>query len=134
MCLIISGCLAVIVFAEFVIPNFEVQYAIAKPNDYHQETFFKKFNGEKFFLDKIYIYKYNTIREYSFAAGESLANVKFDLFDNRYHMVNNHKVLAFHKNRNEVIFDSKRLNIDYENGDTIISKINENEIILFIKK
>lgn len=97
---------------------------------------FISFENKKYLIKEVYRYKNNVLKEYSFAASEGFATQKFTFpFEMNYNNEQKKKaILRYSRKTAFVEFDSHEYKISENRKDTLISKINGTELILFIEK
>lgn len=97
---------------------------------------FIKFENKKFLVQEIYKYKHKILNEYWFVASEGFAIQKFEFpFEMNYNNEQKkYRILKYTKNEKLVKFNSQEYKITEKRNDTIISKITENKVIIFIDK
>lgn len=97
---------------------------------------FIQFENKKYLIEEIYIYEHKILKEYSFVASEGFATEKFNfpLEMNYNKEQKKHFILKYSNNQTSVEFNSQRYKISEKRNDTLISKINDNKLILFIDK
>ncbi|NHM03677.1 hypothetical protein [Flavobacterium celericrescens] len=97
---------------------------------------FIKFENKKFLVQEIYKYKHKILNEYWFVASEGFAIQKFEFpFEMNYNNEQKkYRILKYTENEKLVKFNSQEYKITEKRNDTIISKITENKVIIFIDK
>lgn len=97
---------------------------------------FIKFENKKYLIKQIYKYRYKILSEYWFVASEGFAVQKFEFpFEMNYS--NDQKkyiLLKYSENEEFIRFNSQKYKITEKRNDTIISKIADNKIIIFINE
>lgn len=95
---------------------------------------FIKFENKKYLVEEIYKYKHKILNEYWFVASEGFAVEKFDFpFEMNYsNEQKEYKILSYSENEKFIKFNSRKYKITEKRNDTIISKIDNNKLILFI--
>ncbi len=94
---------------------------------------FITFQNRKYLAREVYKYKNGRLIEYWFPAAEGFAIEKFGITkiaDNKRQ--GNLKTVWTNHGTKIVMFDSLEYKIGQQKGDTLISKINSKEVILFI--
>lgn len=97
---------------------------------------FINFENKKYLIREIYKYKHKLLSEYSFIASEGFATQKFVFpFEMNYNNeLRKNIILRYSRNTAFVKFNSRQYQINEKRTDTLISKISDNELILFIEK
>ena len=92
------------------------------------------FENKKYLIQEVYKYKHKILSEYWFVASEGFAVRKFEFpFEMNYN--NKQKKLSLLKysdDKRNINFANQKFKISEIRNDTIISKIDDNKIILFI--
>lgn len=106
----------------------------ANDENIYPSNCFIKFENKKFLIHEIYKYRNKTLSEYWFIASEGFAVQKFEFpFEMNYSNEQKaHKFLKYTADKQFIEFDSQKYKIDEKRNDTIISKINDKKIIIFI--
>ncbi len=94
------------------------------------------FENKKYLIKDLYKYKSKILKEYTFAASEGFATQKFTFpFEMNYSNEQKKRVILRYSGKAAFAnFDSHQYKISEKRKDTLISKINSNELILFIEK
>ena len=97
---------------------------------------FIKFENKKFLVQEVYKYKHKILNEYWFVASEGFAIQKFEFpFEMNYNNEQKkYRILKYTENEKLIKFNSQEYKITEKRNDTIISKITENKLIIFIDK
>ncbi len=116
----------------------EVKIITAENNEYYKGVYPKscylKFENKNFLIQNVYKYKYGILNEYWFLGSEGFAIEKLGFLENDYSIEQKPYKYLNSINEDEFLkFGNEIYKIDKKKGDTIISKINDNKIILFIK-
>lgn len=94
-----------------------------------------KVEGKEYLIKNVYKYENKILTEYWFPGSEGFAIQKLGFFKNNYSEEQKpYRFLRYSTNKSYVMFNSKKYRIDYHRGDTIISKIDNNKMIMFIDK
>ena len=139
---IIKGILIVIAllmlgFWVFTKSNLKVIMAEAREDGYrtYPQNCYLKVQGKEYLIENVYKYENKILSEFWFLGSEGFAVQQFSLFKNNYsHEQMPYRFLRYSTNKSYVTFNSKKHKIDTQQGDTIISKIDNQKIILFIDK
>ncbi|SKB86790.1 hypothetical protein SAMN05660477_01517 [Soonwooa buanensis] len=100
----------------------------------YPKTNFIKFENKDFLIKEIYKYQLNLLTEIQFSGSEGFATQKVDVSDliKTKEKAGFPKFLKFKKKDHEIIYNSQSYPITEQRLDSILSKNNENKIILFI--
>ncbi|MEN2414827.1 hypothetical protein [Flavobacterium mesophilum] len=91
------------------------------------------FQNKKHLIKEIYKYKRGILNEYWFLGSEGFAVEKLGMNGNKYSKEQEcFKFLNLEKAKDYLAFNSVKYKIDYIKGDTSISKIDTNDIVIFI--
>ncbi len=114
---------------QIIIAEYNSNYKSIYP-----KTNFVKFENKDFLIKDIYQYRLNLLNEIQFIGSEGLAVQKIGFFELFKTNENSEipKYLKFRKLNKQIIYNSKTYTISEERKDTIISKIKEDKIILFV--
>ncbi|MDR6369593.1 hypothetical protein J2795_000170 [Chryseobacterium bernardetii] len=97
---------------------------------------FIKFENKKYLIKQRYKYRYKILSEYWFVASEGFAVQKFEFpFEMNYS--NDQKkyiLLKYSENEEFIKFNSQKYKITEKRNDTIISKIADDKLIIFINE
>ena len=108
-------------------------FAVFNEQSYYPKDCFINFEGKQFLTTNRFIYHWNILDKNIVPAGESILVHQIDLFDNNYTYENNgKKFLYFKELGNYVQYNGQKYKINYKNGDSLFSKINNKKIIIFI--
>lgn len=118
---------------ELTVENAEFN---ANYENIYPSSCFIKFENKKFLVQEIYKYKYKILNEYWFVASEGFAIQKFEFpFEMNYsNEQKKYRILKYTENKKFIKFNSQEYKITEKRNDTVISKISENKLILFIDK
>lgn len=118
---------------ELTVENAEFN---ANYENIYPSSCFIKFENKKFLVQEIYKYKHKILNEYWFVASEGFAIQKFEFpFDMNYNNEQKkYRILKYTENEKLIKFNSQEYKITEKRNDTIISKITENKLIIFIDK
>ena len=118
---------------ELTVENAEFN---ANYENIYPSSCFIKFENKKFLVQKIYKYKHKILNEYWFVASEGFAIQKFEFpFEMNYNNEQKkYRILKYTENEKIIKFNSQEYKITEKRNDTIISKITENKLIIFIDK
>ena len=118
---------------ELTVENAEFN---ANYENIYPSSCFIKFENKKFLVQEIYKYKHKILNEYWFIASEGFAIQKFEFpFDMNYNNEQKkYRILKYTENEKLIKFNSQEYKITEQRNDTIISKITENKLIIFIDK
>lgn len=96
---------------------------------------FIKFENKKYLIREIYKYNYKILNEYRSIGTEGFAVQKIEIpFEMNYNSKHKtHFFLKYSANSKFIEFDSQKYKITEKRNDTIISKINDKKIIIFIE-
>ncbi|UIR56813.1 hypothetical protein LZQ00_03105 [Sphingobacterium sp. SRCM116780] len=139
---IIKAILIVIVllmlgFWIFTKSNLKVIMAEAREDGYrtYPQDCYLNVQGKEYLIENVYKYEHKILSEFWFLGSEGFAVQKLSFFKNNYsHEQMPYRLLTYSTNKSYVTFNSKKYKIDAHRGDTIISKIDNQKIILFIDK
>ncbi|TCD10510.1 hypothetical protein EZ449_09185 [Pedobacter frigidisoli] len=133
--LVVTVCL-LFCFIFFVQSDTKVMMATAiAGNKTFPPACYIKVDGNEYLIENIYKYDNKILSEFWFVGSEGFAVQKLGLLANEYSAEQKpYQFLSYSKNKADVVFNSKKYKIDYQMGDTIISKIDSDKIILFIDK
>lgn len=136
--LIILSLLILVGILNFTETKLTVEKAEFNPNyeNIYPPNCFIKFENKKFLVQEIYKYKHKILSEYWFVANEGFAIQKFEFpFEMNYNNdQKKYRILKYAENEKFIKFNSHEYKIAEKRNDTIISKIGENKLILFIDK
>lgn len=118
---------------ELTVENAEFN---ANYENIYPSSCFIKFENKKFLVQEIYKYKHKILNEYWFVASEGFAIQKFEFpFEMNYNNEQKkYRILKYTENEKLIKFNSQEYKITEKRNDTIISKITENKLIIFIDK
>jgi len=120
------------IFLEKHYQVIKAEYNIGNINVYPPDCYIK-FENKKFITTNRLIYRWNILNKRIVSAGESILVYKFDIFENHYSVdEKGFRFLQLKKKNDSVEYNNKLYKIDSRNGDSLFSKINDNEIIIFI--
>lgn len=125
------------VFLFFIQPKTNVLKAEFNENydSLYPSDCYVVFQNKKYLMREIYKYENGILNEYWFLGSEGFAVEKLGIYRNEYSKEQkDYKFLNFEKEKEYVVFNSVKYKIDYMKGDTIISKIDLNDIIVFVNK
>lgn len=92
-----------------------------------------KFKNKSYVTTNRWIYKWNFLSKRIVPHGESILVEKLKFFDNPYSKnEEGFKFLHLKETKDSIEYNGKFYKIVYKNGDSLFSKINENEILIFI--
>lgn len=116
---------------ELTVENAEFN---ANYENIYPSSYFIKFENKKFLVQDIYKYKHKILNEYWFIASEGFAIQKFEFpFEMNYNNEQKkYRILKYTENEKLIKFNSQEYKITEKRNDTIISKITENKLIIFI--
>lgn len=130
-----------IIFAGILISTkLKLTVEIAECNANYENIYppncFIKFENKKYLIKQIYKYKYKILSEYWFVASEGFAVQKFEFpFEMNYNNDQKKSILLKYSENEEFIkFNSQKYKITEKRNDTIISKIAEDKLIIFINE
>ena len=113
--------------------NYQVIFAEFNNKNYYPEDCFINFEGKKYLATNRFIYNWNILIKNIVPAGEGILVHQIDILNYDYTCENNgRKFLNLKEIENEVRYNGKKYIIDYKNGDSLISKLNNHKIIIFI--
>ena len=102
-------------------------------NNFYPPDCYIKFENKNFLTTNRWIYKWNILIKKIVPAGESILVYRFDIFENHYSLgEKGFRFLSLKEKKDSVEYDNKLYKIDRKSGDSIFSKVNDNEIIIFI--
>lgn len=101
--------------------------------NYYPPDCYIKFENKNFLTTNRWIYKWNILIKRIVPASESILVYSFNIFENHYFLdEKGFRFLKLLEKRDFVEYNGNSYKIDRRNGDSIFSKINDNEIIIFI--
>ena len=101
----------------------------------YPKSCFLKFENSDFLIRNVYKYKNGILDEYWFLGSEGFAVEKLGFWDNEYNNEQKpYKFLNLDTSSEFLKFGNENYKIDKILGDTLISKIDANKIIMFIKE
>ena len=129
--------LSAICFYFYTKPN--VKIIAAESNEIYKKMYpkscFLKFENSDFLIRNVYKYKNGILDEYWFLGSEGFAVEKLGFWDNEYNNEQKpYKFLNLDTSSEFLKFGNENYKIDKILGDTLISKIDANKIIMFIKE
>ena len=101
--------------------------------NYYPPDCYIKFENKNFLTTNRWIYKWNILIKRIVPASESILVYRFNIFENHYSL--DEKGFTFLKlleKTDSVKYNGNSYKIDFRKGDSLFSKINDNEIIIFI--
>ena len=108
------------------------EYNIGSINYYPPDCYIK-FENRSFLTTNRWIYKWNILTKRIVPAGESILVNRFSIFEHHYSFdEKGFRFLQLFEKNNSVEYNGNLYKIDRKSGDSIFSKINDNEIIIFI--
>ena len=118
---------------ELTVENAEFN---ANYENIYPSSCFIKFENKKFLVQEIYKYKHKILFEYWFIGSEGFAIQKFEFpFEMNYNNEQKkYRILKYTENEKLIKLNSQEYKITEKRNDTIISKITENKLIIFIDK
>ncbi|WP_028121604.1 hypothetical protein [Epilithonimonas tenax] len=102
-------------------------------NNFYPPDCYIKFENKNFLTTNRWIYKWNILIKRIVPASESILVYRFNIFENHYSL--DEKGFTFLKLleiKDSVEYNGNAYKIDFRKGDSLFSKINDNEIIIFI--
>lgn len=94
---------------------------------------FIRFKNKNYLTTTRWIYCFNILSKKITPQSESILVEKFDFLDHHYANKDKEFAFLFVKEKDSLIkYQGKSYAIDYKNGDSLFSEINNNEIIIFI--
>ncbi|MBF4492700.1 hypothetical protein IR010_09120 [Flavobacterium sp. MR2016-29] len=129
--------LGALVFLFFVQPKINIVRAEFNKdhNNLYPPNCYVFFQNKKYLIREVYKYENGILNEYWFLGSEGFAVEKLGINGNSYSKEQKeYEFLNLEKAKDYVVFNSEKYKIDYINEDTIISKIDLNNIIVFINK
>lgn len=101
--------------------------------NYYPSDCYIKFENKNFLTTNRWIYKWNILIKRIVPASESILVYSFNIFENHYSLdEKGFRFLKLLEKRDFVEYNGNSYKIDRRNGDSLLSKINDNEIIIFI--
>lgn len=101
--------------------------------NYYPPDCYIKFENKNFLTTNRWIYQWNILIKRIVPASESILVYRFNIFENHYFLdEKGFRFLKLLEKRDFVEYNGNSYKIDRRNGDSIFSKINDNEIIIFI--
>lgn len=100
--------------------------------NYYPPDCYIKFENKNFLTTNRWIYQWNILIKRIVPASESILVYRFNIFENHYFLdEKGFRFLKLLEKRDFVEYNGNSYKIDRRNGDSIFSKINDNEIIIF---
>lgn len=134
--IIVIGLFGFFTLKLFLIPKTEIIKAELSSNQsgYPESNYFQ-FQNKTYLVREIYKYDKNILNEYWFVSSEGFAVEKLGLFENEYSNEQKpYKYLNLETGKDNINFNGIKYKIEEQKADTIISKIDTNELIIFITK
>jgi hypothetical protein len=133
----ISSIILFLIVLGFIFLKKDYQVIYAEFNHKNLQTYapdcYIKFKNKSYLTTNRWIYKCNFLSKRIVPNGESILVEKFDFFDHRYSKnEEGFKFLHLKETKDFIKYNGKFYKIDYKNGDSLFSKINGNEILVFI--
>ncbi len=92
-----------------------------------------KFDNKSYLTTNRWIYKWNFLTKRIVPHGESILVYKFDFFDNHYSKIEDgFRFLFLKEEKDHIEYNGQSYKVNHKKGDSLFSKINKNEIIIFI--
>lgn len=125
----------IVVRLIFLKKDYQVVYA--EFNDRNLQAYapdgYIKFDNKSYLTTNRWIYKWNFLSKLIVPHGESILVYKFDFFDNHYSKVEDgFKFLFLKDEKDHIEYNGQSYKVNHRSGDSSFSKINKNEIIIFI--
>jgi hypothetical protein len=104
-----------------------------KTNHFYPKDCFVKFENKNYLTTNRWIYRWQILSKKITPHSESILVEKFDFFENHYSKEDKkYMFLHLDNKKDSIIYNGRSYTIDHVSGDSSFSKINDNEIIIFI--
>jgi hypothetical protein len=133
----LTSLISILFLLSFLVLKKDYQVITARfdknsPNIYPKDCFIR-FENKNFLTTNRWVYQWNILSKRITPHSESILVEKFDLFEHSYSTEEKKFAFLYLKEEDNAIkYQGKLYKIDYKSGDSIFSKINDDEIIIFI--